>query len=92
MQRAESPNPVRSHTSLLSVFYSEEVINRETVPQPNSFLFTNGKTLKLYKLDNKELNFILQDKNTYELKYAKREDSKEARKEVGEMPLAIGLS
>jgi len=44
VMRAESP-PVRSHTSLMSVFYNKM--------KPHSFLFTNGKTLNLFKMPDK---------------------------------------
>jgi hypothetical protein len=44
VMRAESP-PLRSHTSLMSMFYT-----RGENPRPHSFLFTNGKTLNLYRL------------------------------------------
>ena len=41
VMRAESL-PVRSHTSLMSMFYAKS--------KPHSFLFTNGKSLNLFKL------------------------------------------
>ena len=44
VMRAESP-PLRSHTSLMSTFYTKVENAR-----PHSFLFTNGKTLNLYRL------------------------------------------
>lgn len=83
--RAESI-PVRSHTSLMSVCYAKG--------KANSFLFTNGKTLNLFKLPekNQPLNDQFSNQSVY-LKYARREDLDEKKAyEVQEMPLAVGLS
>ena len=85
VMRAESP-PVRSHTSLMNVFYAKE--------KAHSFLFSNGKTLNLFKLPekNQPLNDQFVNQSVY-LKYAKREDLDEKKAYlVEEMPIAIGLS
>ena len=66
--RAES-SPVRSHTSLMSAFYT-----KGPRPKPHSFLFTNGKTLNLFHLPDKlNLNDQFVNSSTH-LRYAKRED------------------
>jgi len=50
VMRAESA-PDRSHTSLLSLCYS-----KTAKPRATSFLYTNGRSLNLYTLPDKDLN------------------------------------
>lgn len=83
--RAESP-PVRSHTSLNAMYYAKS--------KAHSFLFTNGKSLNLFKLPDKSasLNEQFVNSSVY-LKYAKRENLEEKKSyEVQDMPIAVGLT
>jgi hypothetical protein len=53
----------------MSVFYTKGMN-----PKPHSFLFTNGKTLNLFKSpDKSNLNENFVNSSTY-LRYAKKED------------------